>query len=211
MNKKYYIKLMSANLFEEKKLSNKDQKENPLVQMINAAEEDNNARNINNHEKQNESKDKSSETGHPNNQSDGGTLNINININNSDNPFGNSHINNNSNNSLFDLSNNNKENSLFERTKINYNKTQGLFKNSTTQGNNNTYSSNENRTSDNMINQFEQNEKNDEAENTLAKIINAKDNENNIDASTIENRGKPDSLSDDSLIELKDKIPEISI
>ena len=85
MNKKYYIKLMSANLFEEKKLSNKDQKENPLVQMINAAEEDNNARNINNHEKQNESKDKSSETGHPNNQSDGGTLNINININNSDN------------------------------------------------------------------------------------------------------------------------------
>ena len=63
-----------------------------------------------------------------------------------------------------------------------------------------------------MINQFEQNEKNDEAENTLAKIINEiKDNENNIDASTIENRGKPDSLSDDSLIELKDKIPDIKI
>jgi len=218
MNKKYYIKLMSANLFEENKSSKKDYKENPLVQMINASEEDKNASNINNQEKQNELKDKGSEIEYSNNQSGGGLFNINNSnflfgiINKIKSLFGNSINNNDSNNSLFDLSNNNKEDLSSEKAKINYNQTKELFENSTIQRNKKTYSTNENATSDNIINQFEDNEKNDEDENTLAKIINEiKDNENNIDASTIENQEKPDSSSDDSLIELKDKIPDIKI
>ena len=45
MNKKYYIKLMSANFFEENKSNKNDYKENPLVQMINTPEEDNTTNN----------------------------------------------------------------------------------------------------------------------------------------------------------------------
>ena len=110
MNKNYYVKLMSANLFEENKSNKKDYKENPLIQMINAPEEDNIANNNDNQEKQNELKDKISEIGYLNNQSGGVLLNINNNDNNSnflfgninkdENWFGNNKDNNNFNNSL---------------------------------------------------------------------------------------------------------------
>ena len=104
---------------------------------------------------------------------------------------------------------------MFERTKINYNQTQGLFENSISQGNNKSYTTNENQTSDNIINQFENNEKNDKDENILAKIMKEIDNYGNIDDGTIKNQEKQNSSLNNSLIninnELKDKIPDIKL
>ena len=221
MNKKYYIKLMSANLFEENKSSKKDFKENLPEQMKNVPEEVNKPSILYNQEKQNESKDKIFEIGYSNNQSGGGLFNINnsnslfCNINKDKKLFGNNNDNINSNDCLFDKSNNNKENSLLERTKINYNQTQRLFENSTTQGNNKSYSTNENQTSDNIINQFEDNDKNDEAENPLAKRMKEIGDDGNIDESTIKNQEKQNASLNNSLInlnnELKDKIPKEEI
>ena len=40
MNKKYYIKLISSNLFCENKSNKKDDRENPIIQFLNMPKDD---------------------------------------------------------------------------------------------------------------------------------------------------------------------------
>ena len=120
------------------------------------------------------------------------------------------------NNSLFE-NYNNSNNSLFSRSIITEN---SLFGNLTNQEKikhifHCNYIQFEDPTLDNnKINIFEDNEKNDNHVNTLAKIMEEIEDDANIDASTINNQEKQNSEFNNSIIniynELKDKIPDIS-
>ena len=139
-----------------------------------------------------------------NNQTNSGFLNKAKNNNSS----------NKNNNSLFE-NYNNSNNSLFSRSIITEN---SLFGNSTNQEKikhifHCNYIQFEDPTLDNnKINIFEDNEKNDNHVNTLAKIMEEIEDDENIDVSTIKNQEKQNSTFNNSIIniynELKYKIPD---
>ena len=236
---------MSDNLFEENKSNKKNNKKNPIVQIMNVDEEVN-INNINDQKNQNsifnnskikninnELKDKISEIGYSSNQERGlfgknnnskgrslfgdsnnqtGRLQYENNINiKRDGLFEN--INNES-KSLFGNSIEQKTGGLFDNS-ANYNQAQSLFENSITQGNNKKYYSYEDPTLDNLINRLEYNEKNNNVENVLVKIMEEIEDDDNINESTIKNQEKQNSTFINSLINLnnglKDKIPDIKI
>ena len=211
MNKKYYIKLMSANSFEENKSNNKNDKENAKVKKINSPEDDI-PKNVNNQEKKNSIFNNSS------------IMEI---INELIHKISEIRYSNNQEGESFGNNDNNQENSLFRNNNISKNSLSGQYnniENSTNQGNNKTYSPNilncnftlyEDLTLNNNINKMEENNKNNKVENTLAKIIEEIEEDEKINVSSINNQEVQNASFISSIIntynELKDKISEIKI
>ena len=174
MNKKYYIKIMSANSFKENKSIKKNDKENSIIHMMSNPEDDI-TNNINNQESKN------------------------LIFNNS---------------TIMKIINE----LMHKISEIRYSNNQDgeLFgNNGKNQGNNKTNSpniQNEDLALNNRINQPEDNDKINKVENTLAKIMEEIEADENINVSSINNQENPNSIINYTIIniynELKDKFPE---